>query len=105
MRTTRFHPLFYVLIPLIAIGLISEIVNGGQALIVPVVLIAIVYLLYKFPPDRWFGPKVRVRKSSSIPRQRAGTRHETKPKRRPSPFKVIDGNKDRGGGDNPPPYH
>lgn len=99
---------FAVMLALIAIGIVSMIVNGGQALIVPVVVIAIVWILYKFPPNRWTGggsnrSSYQRAAAQSKKRQQAKEASASKPRRGPAPFRVIEGNKGRD--DEPPTYH
>ena len=103
----RFEPWFVILLVLIAIGLADTLFRGWQSFIIPIALVAIIYLLYKFPPNRWGrsssayrgsggyrpGPSVRKSQPKSQPKQQ----------RRPSPFRVIEGRK--GNDDEPPRYH
>ncbi|WEK55584.1 MAG: hypothetical protein P0Y55_05915 [Candidatus Cohnella colombiensis] len=101
----RIEPWFVVVLALIAIGIGSYIYNGSRTLIIPIVLVAIVFLLYKFPPNRWTKTRsnsydaaaARSKRKSVSPLQAKPT------KRRSSPFTVIEGNKDKN--DDPPRYH
>ncbi|MEK0314282.1 hypothetical protein [Cohnella sp. 56] len=99
---------FFILVVLIVIGIASTIVNGGRTLIVPVVLIAIVWLLYKFPPNRWAkggspGSSYSRAAAQSKKRQQAKEAASAKQRRSASPFRVIEGSKGRD--DEPPTYH
>lgn len=100
---TRIQPWFTIVLALMAIGLVSSLLNGGaHNLIIPLTIVAIVFLLYKFPPARWRKPRYR---GYSTDRNRNGPiRTNTKPaKRRASPFTVIEGRKNKE--DEPPRYH
>ncbi|WP_027093783.1 hypothetical protein [Cohnella thermotolerans] len=106
----RIGPLSAILFVLFAIGVVEQIRQGARTLLIPVVLIAIVFLLYKFPPRRFRASSdaARFRKAAAKSRQRRPVR-ETRPgpadksKRRNAPFRVIEGNKKRD--DEPPTYH
>ena len=103
----RFSPLTWVLLALFAIGVAAQIIDGYQTLLIPIVLIAIVYLLYKFPPSRFrtgFGKRsdaVRYRQTAKT--QARHRRDADKAKRRTATFRVIEGTKPRD--DEPPTYH
>ncbi|KIL34339.1 hypothetical protein SD71_20050 [Cohnella kolymensis] len=100
---SRIHPWFTIVLALMAIGLVSMLLNGGaQSLIIPLIIVAIVFLLYKFPPDRWRKP--RYRGYSPGPNRPQPLRTAAKPaKRKASPFTVIEGRKNKE--DEPPRYH
>lgn len=83
----RYKTIGYVVLALLGIGLIAQFVKNPGAMIIPVVVLGVVFYLYKFPPRR-FGP--------------SGKRVNIKPKRRTS-FKVIQGNKRDD--EEPPRYH
>jgi hypothetical protein len=89
-----------------AIGLASRLLQGSvDSWLIPLTLVAIVFLLYKFPPSRWKN----VPNRGSRPPGRGGARPDvrraaSKPeKRRSSPFTVIEGRKNKD--DEPPRYH
>lgn len=91
------HWVIYVIGVLIAIGLLSNL----RQLIIPVVVFGVIFLLWKFPPARWKRP-TRVRSQASS----YAKAKSTKDKRKPIPFKVIQGNKkDDKDSDPPYPYH
>ncbi|MDI4645340.1 hypothetical protein [Cohnella hashimotonis] len=106
-KRNRMPTWFVVFLALVAIGIATSILNGGQTLIVPVVLIAIVWLLYKFPPARWNrGGSARsdYQRAAAQSKKRQQARDTTaKTRRSPSPFRVIEGSKGRD--DEPPTYH
>ncbi|MCC3373372.1 hypothetical protein [Cohnella sp. REN36] len=103
----RISPFLVVLIVLIAIGLFGQIQQGALGLLIPVALIAIVWLLYKFPPSRFArggSSRSAYHRAAVQSRKRQQSRAEAdKPRRRQMPFRVIEGNKNRD--DEPPPYH
>lgn len=109
MRYRNRMPIWFAAsLALIAIGIASSIMRGGSTLIVPVVIIAIVWLLYKFPPTRWSkGGSERSSyaraASQSKKRQQAKEAAAPKPRKSAAPFRVIEGNKGRD--DEPPTYH
>lgn len=99
-----------------AVGLFSMIAKDGfwspQGLAIPVILIAVVFLLYKFPPRRFAArsgrgtPKVKpsrktqakvsgMRKSQSSPAK----------SRKQYPFQVIEGSKGKTDDEQLPKYH
>ncbi|MBB6676420.1 hypothetical protein H4Q31_03660 [Cohnella lubricantis] len=89
------------------IGVGAQIWNGSTTLLIPVILVAIVFLLYKFPPSR-FRRGFRARSESARYRQTAKSqarhrREADKAKRRTATFRVIEGTKPRD--DEPPTYH
>lgn len=99
----RFGPLAYVLLALFVIGFGNEVVYGSRTLLIPIILVAIVFLLYKFPPSR-----VRTRSDASryrhAAKNQARQRKQTdKARTRTATFRVIEGSKPRD--DEPPTYH
>jgi len=100
----RIEPWFFVIIALAVIGIADSFSRGALGtLIIPLALVAIVFLLYKFPPSRFRKPRYR---GSSQPRGRKEpSKLNAKPaaKRRTSPFTVIEGRKNKE--DEPPKYH
>jgi hypothetical protein len=104
----RMEPWFVIVLILMVIGIAYSWQSLLQSLFVPILLVAIVYGLYRFPPNRW--------RNSSSGRYGMNQRKETrkldghrlsgsaKPsKRRASPFTVIEGRKNKD--DEPPKYH
>jgi len=98
----RYRPWHYLILVLLVIGLMDSILNGISTgrLLIPLVLVAVVFLLYKFPPNRW-----RSKSSEAARFREAAIKSQTgKSKRKSFPFKVIEGSKNRD--DEPrPPYH
>jgi hypothetical protein len=100
----RIEPWFFIVIALAVIGIADSFSRGAlSTLIIPLALVAIVFLLYKFPPSRFRKP--RYRGVSQARRSKEPSKLNAKPaaKRRPSPFTVIDGRKNKE--DEPPKYH
>ncbi|MNI11180.1 hypothetical protein D3C73_643160 [compost metagenome] len=81
----------YVIIGLIAIG----IIDNFRTLIIPIVVLGAIFLLYKFPPNKWS----RLQPPSAS----RGRSNTSKTKRKQPPFRVIQGNK--GNDDDTPKYH
>jgi len=98
MRRMKRQPiLFYVIIGLLAIGVISMIVRNPGAAVIPVLVFGVVFLLYKFPPDRWRG---LLRGAGD---RFSGNSARRSPNVKKAKFRVIPGSKpDR---DDPPKYH
>lgn len=103
----RFSPLAYVLLALFAIGFVNEIIYGARTLLIPIILIAIVFLLYKFPPSRFRngfkGRSNEARYRQAAKGQARNRREAEKAKTRTATFRVIEGTKPRD--DEPPTYH
>lgn len=100
---TRIQPWFAVLLVFMAIGLASRLYQGSaQSLIIPLVLVSIVFLLYKFPPSKWQNKPNRGRSTKTTRKPDFRTSAKTE-KRRASPFTVIEGRKNKD--DEPPRYH
>ncbi|QJD82277.1 hypothetical protein [Cohnella herbarum] len=100
----RIQPWFAVVLVFMAIGLASRLLQGSvDSWLIPLTLVAIVFLLYKFPPSRWKSIPNRGRTSVRGARpdiRRAAAKPD---KRRSSPFTVIEGRKNKD--DEPPRYH
>ncbi|SEN23759.1 hypothetical protein [Lihuaxuella thermophila] len=79
----------YLLISLVAIGFFVELFRSPLSIIIPLLIIGIVYYLYKFPP-RWLLRMGSVSRPA-FPRNNKSKSKTSKKKRRP--FRVIDGNK------------
>ncbi len=96
---------------LVAIGVVQGLLSNWLSLIIPLVLIALVYVLYKYPPKRFRrGPKVKpsartaAKIAASQRRSAAAPRSSSDGKRKHYPFQVIDGNKGKNDEDLPK-YH
>ncbi|MFE5322923.1 hypothetical protein ACFQ88_30035 [Paenibacillus sp. NPDC056579] len=86
----RYSIATYIILGLALIGVASVALK----LIIPIIVFGIIFLLYKFPPNRWRKPTFTAK----------GSGGRTKEKRtRNATFRVIDGNK--GNADEPPKYH
>ncbi|MCY9668197.1 hypothetical protein M5X11_25285 [Paenibacillus alginolyticus] len=82
----KFSPIEVAIAILIAIGLLVSL----RTLFIPILVLGIIFLLYKFPPSRW-------RKIST-------GRGPAKGKRKNAKFRVINGSKDSDS-DDFPKYH
>jgi hypothetical protein len=102
---SRIQPWFVVILVFMGIGLAANLYQGSAtSLMIPLVLVAIVYLLYKFPPSRWRNPQHRGHTPGAgrKPDVRASAKAKAD-KRRSSSFTVIEGRKNKD--DEPPRYH
>jgi hypothetical protein len=95
---SRFHPMFYVLLPLAAIGFARNFQSIVYSLVIPITIVAVLFVLYFLMQKRRFSP--RVTRHSNAPHRPS---EKMKPKRKSSPFRVIEGRKNRE--DEPPRYH
>jgi hypothetical protein len=82
----KFSPIEIAIAILIAIGLLVSL----RTLFIPILVLGIIFLLYKFPPSRW-------KKTST-------GRGSAKGKRKNAKFRVINGSKDSDP-DDFPKYH
>jgi len=100
----RIQPWFAVVLALMAIGVAVRLAQGSiDSWLIPLTLVAIVFLLYKFPPNRWRKPQKRRPPGPKVARpdfRRASSKTD---RRRASPFTVIEGRKNKE--DEPPRYH
>ena len=80
----RFSKGSYFIFILLGIGIFKA--SPGQ-MIIALLVFGIIYLLYKFPPNRW------QQKHSN--RRFINPSNKQKVKKKPMPFRVIQGNKDR----------
>ncbi|MBE1445532.1 hypothetical protein [Paenibacillus sp. OAS669] len=85
----RFSIATYVVLGLALIGIASKALQ----LIIPILVFSVIFLLYKYPPNRWRKPAFSAKSGGRTKERR--TRNAT--------FRVIDGNK--GSSDEPPKYH
>ena len=100
----RIQPWFAVVLVFMAIGLATSLFRGStESWLIPLSLVAIVFLLYKFPPSRWRNVPNRDRSQSRGPRPDFRRTSAKPEKRRSSPFTVIEGRKNKE--DEPPRYH
>jgi hypothetical protein len=89
---TRSSIWLYVFLGLIAIGLLASL----QSLLIPIVVLGVIFLLYKFPPSKW---KKSMRRNHSNSSRYAERYVKPKPS---SHLRVIPGNKKE---DEPPTSH
>ncbi|MZQ84262.1 hypothetical protein GQF01_19280 [Paenibacillus sp. 5J-6] len=82
----RFSPVEIAIGVLIAIGLLVNL----PSFFIPILVLGLIFLLYKFPPSRWKKPSIG--------------RGPSKPKRKNAKFRVINGTKDSEP-DDFPKYH
>jgi len=92
------NALFYVIVGLIAIGVLSMIASNPAGAVVPVAVFGIVFLLYKFPPHKWKAFASRAQRLEPKRRGKPDPRAERRAK-----FRVIPGSKRDD--DNIPKYH
>lgn len=102
--------IFWVLIGLAAIGIANSMLTGGILnWLIPVILVAAVFLLYKFPPAKYRSksPKVKpsVKTMAKIAKTTPQRRSDAAPKRKHYPFQVIEGNKGKNEDGQQPKYH
>lgn len=82
----RYSVVTMVLLGLIAIGLLRSIIHSFSSYLIPLLIFAAIFILYKYPPNRL------VRKGSS--KTTYSYQNKQREKKKPSPFRVIQGNKD-----------
>lgn len=84
---------------LAVLGLIVQLSRNPSSVLIPVILVGIVFLLWKYPPETWrrrtAGP-VRMRRKSKADRNKAARRAK---------FRVIQGSKKQRNDEQPPGYH
>ncbi|MEI0738383.1 hypothetical protein VQ056_19965 [Paenibacillus sp. JTLBN-2024] len=99
--------IFWIAIGLAVLGIVNIVFSGGSGLgniLVPLCVIGVVLLLYKFPPARY-----RKNRRSNLPPERwkkvaAAKRSQSNGKRKHYPFQVIEGSKGKND-DQQPKYH
>ncbi len=101
--------IFWVVLGLAAIGIVNSMLAGGLLnWLIPVVLVGIVFLLYKFPPAKYRSKSPKVKPSAKTMAKVAKTapqrRSDSTPKRKSYPFQVIEGHKGKND-DGQPKYH
>lgn len=97
---SRFHPLFYVILPLAVLGFAYQFETIWNSMLIPIAIILVLFVLYLATSKRLFRPR------TSRTAYRPGRRQteKAKPKSRTAPFRVIEGRKNRGD-EEPPRYH
>ncbi|MDO7905182.1 hypothetical protein Q5741_01980 [Paenibacillus sp. JX-17] len=99
--------IFWGSIILAVIGLIDS-PQFLTTLIIPVVLLAVVFLLYKYPPSRGRSKQPKVKPSARTMAKVAESRKTSSSaskRRKEYPFYVIEGHKGKQEDDNIPKYH
>ncbi|MEK3917585.1 hypothetical protein [Paenibacillus sp. FSL H7-0331] len=89
MKSGRYSVATYIILGLALIGVASM----ASQLIIPIVVFGVIFLLLKYPPNKWGKSK------TTSPRFGKGKERRT----RDATFRVINGNK--GSSDEPPKYH
>lgn len=98
----RIHWSVYTIAALLAIGILDGLLRNPGTFIIPIIIFGGVFVLWKYPPNRW-RKQPRQARSNPSPSGRAKSARD---KRKPIPFKVIQGNKkDEKDSDPPYPYH
>ncbi|MCZ8520669.1 MULTISPECIES: hypothetical protein [Paenibacillus] len=88
----RGNTVAYIVFGLIGIGILFSLLSNPRGILVPLIVFGGVFLLYKFPPNRW-----------GVPRGGSASRAAKNPKRKNAKFRVIHGSKNSS--DEPPKYH
>jgi len=99
---SRFHPLFYVILPLAVLGFAAQFETIWRSMLLPIGIIAVLFFLFLATQRRSFRP--RVTRVSYRPSGRTAANRKPKPRAKTVRFKVIEGRKDRGD-EEPPRYH
>lgn len=91
--------LFYIIVGLIAIGILRMIAQNPGAAVIPVLVLGSVFLLYKYPPSRWKSMSSYRTKAQGTFDGGASNKRKTKQAK----FRVIRGSKRED--DDIPKYH
>ncbi len=94
----KLHPMFLILLGLIAIGIVYQLMESPSDLIIPLAVFGVVFLLYKLQPG---GNRRAGAYKTGAAADRAKPKSKNSP-RKTVPFRVIEGGKDD---DNLPKYH
>ena len=104
----RFHKMFYVIVPLAAIGFATKFEAIVRSLAIPIALVAILFVLYyvmqKRKPGRGKSGFTRQSAHKTVRQTRKPVNKPRSAARRTMPFQVIEGSKHRDD-DEPPRYH
>jgi hypothetical protein len=101
---------FIILMTLAGIGLVSQLVKNPSAYMIPLSILGIILFFYKYPPKGGFRMPDWMKRSGASGANRhrysSYSSFRTQAKKKRSPFKVIQGNrnepKDK---DDKPTYH
>ncbi|CAH0118580.1 MULTISPECIES: hypothetical protein [unclassified Paenibacillus] len=99
----RYRITAYIFIAFALIGLVVSILEQPGQFIIPLLVIGVVFVLYKFPPQRFRSMRPGAR--GGYRRVEANRVRPEKPKRKRAPFRVIDGSKKGPDDDDYPKYH
>lgn len=80
----------WIVVSLVFIGIVVQLIESPLTLIIPVVIIGIVYYLYKKPP--YWLQRLAFSRNTKIPFHVQTKQHQA-PKKRKYRFRVIDGKK------------
>lgn len=101
---------FWIMIALAALGIVLNLFT--TEFLIPVIVVAVVFLLYKFPPSRYSKnqrPKVKPsKKTAAKMAAKSNTRKSSSAssKKKQYPFQVIEGQKGKNDPpDDTPKYH
>jgi len=97
----KITPLMAVLLVLAAIGIFATLRESPGLLLIPAVVFGIVFLLYKYPPDRLRKRNYRAPRQPARDRRKTGSGPSSR--RKAVPFRVIEGGRDDDG--DRPKYH
>lgn len=101
---SRFHPMFYVLLPLAVLGFATQFESILYSLAIPIAIIAVLFVLYYVMQKRKTGGGRSGYQRHAPPRQTRRPQDKAKPKRQTMPFRVIEGSKNKDD-DDTPRYH
>ncbi|GIO83673.1 hypothetical protein J25TS5_06050 [Paenibacillus faecis] len=100
--------LFWIVIALAAFSILDGLFGRGRldlgGLLIPLIVVGIVFLLYKFPPRQFRKSTPKVKPSARTMAKVAGERRQAGGKRKSYPFQVIEGQKGKND-DDLPKYH
>ncbi|WP_044479135.1 hypothetical protein [Paenibacillus antibioticophila] len=105
--------LLWILGILSVIGILAGLFGYGRQIrlmdfLIPIILIAVIFFLYRFPPGkaRKRSPKIKpsARTMAKVAQAKRGNTSAAK-KRKSYPFQVIEGNKGKKSDDDVPKYH
>ncbi|MEI7024686.1 hypothetical protein [Paenibacillus sp. y28] len=90
----RYSPFMYIVGVFMVIGLLTSVIKNPSGLALPVIIFAVVFYLWKFPPKRFRGGGFTSGPSPRMKQQ---------PKSKTAKFRVIPGSKTDD--EEPPKYH
>jgi len=96
----------FLLIAVMAILILIGIISSISQLLIPIIVLGTIFLLFKFPPNRWKFKSRPKYKPGRLAREREEAARKAA-RRRELKFRVIEGNKknDSPQDDEPPRYH